>query len=117
VFSRRSFMALASGLLLPYEPERVYSFVRRTRVERLVWADLIPPFGCGEWPLTAQVGLDRATIIHGKPYSLIHGHGVYCDRAQVGDVVRIDDLAIGRVTEITYGWHFANGDYELRNHA
>ena len=31
-FSRRSFMALASGLLLPYEPERVYSFLPAWRL-------------------------------------------------------------------------------------
>jgi hypothetical protein len=39
VISRRAFMALASGLLVPYEPERIYSFLPAWRLLQREFVD------------------------------------------------------------------------------
>jgi hypothetical protein len=112
-FSRRSFMTLASGLLLPYEPERVYSFVKRRNIERMVWVEFLP----------------RATW-NGIGWPPINSHGYLSDDAEVGQLVgtigheRIAPLtfdglpamAIGRVSEVVYVEHFEDGSFETRSH-
>lgn len=113
MFSRRSFMALASGLLLPYEPERIYSFIRRRNIERMVWVEMLPTM---TWN-----GIGFPPIMHGGFLSATAEVGALVGETDAEHVepLTFDGLpawALGRVTEVVFIEKFDDGSFETRSH-